>query len=690
MKHFLRLLCAIIWFFCFSVFPASAQSETEGGEEAGSGESSAAESPAMESPAYTLPSVSVTGEFDAASQTPAVPASTPYGTQFNVVTEEQIKEQGSLDFLDTLRNVPGVVYSKHNLIGTTTSTSLYIRGRGYTHPSLETTTYFDGVPRYGLVYGQSMADSIPVFATGSVEVYKYPQPSRFGAGYALVNVVPKYMAEQGMEFEGGFSGGSFLTFAENASFGLRRGRFDVFAAQSWVSTDGHVVHSGAYQQSYYLNLGLWINAFWDIRLLGNFVDSETEMPPKRGQDKADILSTFKTDTGFSTITLNNAYDKALGFVKLYFNNTDFRWLDESRMNPGDWSRQLLSAFGIKARETFSFWKGNELVTGMDIDLTRTVNEDHNTTSNSVITDFPNTALYTPFLAMSQYLNLGEKAYLIPSAGLRAYFHDLWANKASPQAGLVLGYGNTELNLSYALGVVYPAPANIQSLVNSGSLNASDLKNSKPEIVHHYEAALGYFRPGLFRIGASYFYDDGRDRIIFPGGSLIPDNASLASYFRINGIEASGSLSLEKNLLVLEKLVFFTGGTWLVDIKAKGDSGEEVNKVPYTPTFSMSAGFKWTFMKNFHLSGDYQYLCDIYEGVAWRADFFTELQEDAKLDDIHLINLRLSYGFDYTRWHIESAELFVSINNLLNRKYEYYVGYEMPGTSFTIGGSFKLK
>ncbi|GHV30302.1 hypothetical protein AGMMS4952_17110 [Spirochaetia bacterium] len=204
---------------------------------------------------------------------PTAPVQTPYGAH-NEVSAEQIHDQGSLDLLDTLRNVPGVISSKHNMIGTTTGANLYIRGRGYDHPSLGTTTSFDGVPRHGLIYGQSMADGFPVFAAGSVEVYKSPQPSSFATGYGLVNVTPKYMAEQGWEAQAGFTYGSFQTIGENASFGFRKGRFDIFAAQSWVSTNGHVVHSEAYQQSYYLNAGLWINAYWNLRLLFNFVDAE--------------------------------------------------------------------------------------------------------------------------------------------------------------------------------------------------------------------------------------------------------------------------------------------------------------------------------------------------------------------------------------------------------------------------------
>jgi iron complex outermembrane receptor protein len=71
--------------------------------------------------AYTLPTVTVYGVAD---QTPTAPVTTRFGAQFNVVTEDQIRLQNSLDFLDALRNVPGVMYQKKNIVGGQTSHSL--------------------------------------------------------------------------------------------------------------------------------------------------------------------------------------------------------------------------------------------------------------------------------------------------------------------------------------------------------------------------------------------------------------------------------------------------------------------------------------------------------------------------------------------------------------------------------------
>ena len=64
--------------------------------------------------AHTLPPVTVYGVAD---RVPSTPTITKFGTQYNTVTEDQIKLQGSLDFYDALRNVPGVMFRKSNIIG---------------------------------------------------------------------------------------------------------------------------------------------------------------------------------------------------------------------------------------------------------------------------------------------------------------------------------------------------------------------------------------------------------------------------------------------------------------------------------------------------------------------------------------------------------------------------------------------
>ena len=118
---------------------------------------------------------------------PVTPVTTRYATQYNVVTEEQIKEQSSPDFLSALRNVPGVMFQSKNLMGGQSSHSMYIRGRGASHPGSDFAILYDDVPRFGALFGQVMGDGIALSTIGSIEIFKSPQPSEFGSGYASLN-----------------------------------------------------------------------------------------------------------------------------------------------------------------------------------------------------------------------------------------------------------------------------------------------------------------------------------------------------------------------------------------------------------------------------------------------------------------------------------------------------------------------
>jgi iron complex outermembrane receptor protein len=619
---------------------------------------------------------------------PVIPETDSYGGRRNVVPAEAIQAQGSLDLLDALRNVPGVMFSKRNAIGTNTGPSLYVRGRGYTHPSLDTSVSFDGVPRFGLIYGQTMADSISVFTADSIEVFKSPQPSSFGAGYAVVNVIPRYQSEQGWSAEGGFSGGSFFTLAENAALGIRKGPFDFYAAQSWASTEGHMVHSGAYQQNYYLNSGFWINAYWNARALLNFVDAETLQAPSADNSKSDILATFKTDTLFSTLTLNNGYDKAAGFIKLYYNYTDFSWLDDNVKVPGDFSRQLLNGWGLRAKETFSFWEGSDLTAGVDLDMNLIENEDHNTLSPSVTTHFPRSTLFSSYVAASQFFSLPGDFYLIPQAGLRGFVHSLWENALSPQGGLTAGRRGLELTAGYSGGIIYPAPGTIQGLINTGNSAAANFKKARPERVHHIEGSVSYTRR-WFSLNFSYYHDTGRNRIV-AAGTQVPGNVSSAAYFRLQGAEFGGLLNIGKQGPFPGSLELSGGGAWITKISARGEDGVEVRQMPYTPLFSGSAAFAWDFTRNFRVSGDYQVLHKIYGGNLQNSASFSALSESRRLPDIHLLNLRLSCSLAREAWRLSSAEIFLQVNNLLNRRHEYYQGYAMPGLTVTAGGKLAFR
>jgi outer membrane receptor protein involved in Fe transport len=649
--------------------------------------------------AYTLPDTTIT-VYGVVDQTPAVPVISRLGNEFNTVTEEQIERQGALDFYDALRNVPGVMYQKKNIIGGQTSHSLYIRGRGASHPSPDLNILFDDVPRSGVLYGQALADGIPVYALGGMEIYKSPQPARFGSGYGMINFIPKYMVEDGYAGSANFEGGSYGTIAENVAGGLKKGKFDIYAAQDWITTDGHVAHSAGRQASYYMNLGFQISDHWTIRALGNYVDARTEVPnnPLTGTRATDRYDTI---TGLTTVTLGNRFGNASGFVKIYYNDTSFYIRGES--NGTAQSKQSNTLYGLRGRETFSIWEKGELVTGFDLDRTELQNYNISYTSplgpnNPRTWNFPDQTIFSPYVAINQLLGSQNGLHVIPSAGIRFSHNTVFADKAAPQAGMILGYKNTDLNLNYSRGVNYPSPVVLQNFLPNKDLPAGfDTNKIKPEIVDHYEAGLTHTLAGAFTLGGTYFYDRGKDRTrAYMYGAVDPNELffnSTTSRYRIQGFELAGSLT------PAESLKIFGGATWL-RAKGTGDDGVERNTMPYTPAFTFQAGFNWDFLRRLHLSGDYQHFQDMYAGTAARtsatnspASNFPALTSINLLPDADVVNFRVDYNFALRSRYLEKAKLFLGVDNALNSRCAYALEtnssgnkgyYYMPGTTFSVG------
>lgn len=648
---------------------------------------------------------------ESAYSNPVTPVPTRYGTQYNLVTEEQIKEQNAYDFQSALRNVPGVMFQSKNLMGSQTSHSLYVRGRGASHPSSDFAIQFDGVPRYGALFGQVLGDSIALSTIGGIEVFKSPQPSQFGSGYASVNVLPRYMKEEGQEAVLNFSGGSYATFVQGLSGGVRKGPFDIYISQSWSSTDGHVDHSRAQQQNYYANTGYQINDEWNVRFLANQVSSQTLAPmPDTTPTATNGVSwpgaeRYDTETFLTTLTLNHQYEHVSGYLKAYWNDTDFDLLQEltngkryANGTGGLWSRQEILLYGIRARERLLPWPGGEILLGADLDMTDLKNTQRTYSGTAAaginggqavrIWDYPDATLFSPYLAMSQMFGNKEGFHILPSAGFRYFDHNEFKEKAATQVGIVTGYAHTDLNMNYSRGVNYPSPVSVMNavLTNAPVANASQYwKELKPEVVDHYEVGLTHTWPDIASLGATSFHDKGKDRFQAYMSGTIPTlfNDPIGSY-EIRGYELTGKLTPAKNLEL------FAGATWL-EAKATGNDGLERDYVPYTPGFQFQAGVAWSFLANFRLFLDMQHLTDLYQGTSSRSGTlnFTQLTDSSKLDDITLFNARLSHRLDYEPLRLSDSEVFFAVNNIFNQDYEYAKGYSMPGTTVFAGFTMKL-
>lgn len=651
--------------------------------------------------AYELDEITVT---EAPDVKPVTPVTTRYGAQHNLVTEEQIGRQEPLDFQSTLRNVPGVMFQSKNVLGSQTSHSLYIRGRGASHPSSDFAVQFDGVPRFGALYGQVLGDGTAVSTIGGIEVYKSPQPSQFGNGYASINILPKRAPTEGTAFELDLGGGTFDTFDQSLSGGYRDGPFDIYLSQSWTSTDGHLRHSRGQQQSYYVNTGYRLNKEWDVRFLGSYVDAQTLAPTPKNAPGASMPAAerFDTETLFSTLTLNHHYRRFDGLVKAYWNDTDFDLLQELNngvpyASGGVSSLQEISLYGVRAKEEMRLWNGGEFVVGADLDFSSLKNTQRTNSGQVVpginggraqrIWNFPDMTLFSPYFAVSQTIGHSGGVHVIPSAGVRYYAQNEFENAASPQAGIVIGWKNTDFAFNYAKGVNYPSPVVLQAMVLDTAMVANPSQywsKMKPEVVDHFEISLTHAISGKASLGTTLFRDDGRDRFRAYMFGSIPTlwNDPIGEYKTV-GLEVAGSVT------PMQGLDLFAGVTWL-DSEATGDNGVKRSRLPYTPTFQAQVGTDWKLYDSYRLHVDLQRLQGVYSSTNFRTQGFnfSDLNENLRLDDSTLVNLKVSRIFDWPAWRMKNSEIFVAVNNLFNDHYQYAPGYDMPGIS--IFGGLKVR
>ena len=643
----------------------------------------------VSSQARELEGVTVTG---APIESAAVQNIDSYGNTYNQVTRETIESQASRDFNATLRSVPSVITASQTMMGGQTSASLYIRGRGASHPSPDLQVQFDGVPRMGALYGQTLGDGIAVETMGGMDVYKSPAPVVFGSGYAMVNVQPRKMEKEGWMAEIGAAGGSYKSFDQHAVAGYKSGPFDIFAAQSFATTDGHRSNSAAHQSSYYVNLGYAFHENWEARLIANHARAKTESPVPTDPAMTQGAERYDTETTFTTLSLNNRYEKANGFVKAYWNDTKFYPHHE---NPGTGdlanSKQSVRLFGLRARETFNLWKGGELMAGFDLD------EQHLDNSQNKLLysqyrhwDFPHITVFSPYIGINQMLGDEAGWHMKPSAGLRYYHNNEFGNKLAPQASLSVGYGATDLSLSYARGVNYPSPVILQGAVLKGSeLEWGDIK---AEVVDHFELGLSHSWGERATVSANVFYDKGKDRFrAYMGGpafwALENFNDPIGRY-KTKGVELSATVR------PLDTLEVYGAVTWM-DSKARGADGVELKNLPFTPDVMVKAGVDWKFLPRTSLHADVQYMHNLYEGTSMRggnpiSGAAYSFGEQKKLKDITLVNLKLTHRFDWERFNMKDSQAFVAVYNLFDHKYAWRYGYPQPGITFMAGLNLRFE
>ncbi|MEW5914547.1 MAG: TonB-dependent receptor plug domain-containing protein [Thermodesulfobacteriota bacterium] len=582
------------------------------------------------------------------------------GSEFTVVSEQQIDDLNAGDLPSALRRTPGVVISRHNPVGSFGGGSggaVFIRGMGTGRPGQDIVTMMDGIPMMVGVWTHSVMDMLSVDNVHSLQVYKGAQPVLFGNNsFGAINIIPKYKQEDGFYTHGKLAVGSYNTLVEVAETGGKTQGFDYYLVQSYRYSDGQRDDAGGSLQNYYANLGYTLNPHLRLSLLVNYTQNWSQDPGPLGHPELKD-GTFKTRDQLTIAKLETKYGWGYGYLKAYWDAGHLDWQDQS---DGSDTRTDYDNYGVRLSQTLTLWKGGALTLGLDQDYI----------SGKVLVvsaagrynggDKETFRLTQPYAALSQEFKLGEFTF-IPSAGLRYFDHNSFEAETGYQAGAILRYRQSELHANFAHTYNYPGVYVVQQsrLFWGGSTLWEGLK---PEQLDHFELGLSHrFAPWL-KTGLTYFRDKGRDRMVLVYG---PPHWVNIGEFDNQGLEATVTVNPTANLAL------FAGVTYI-------DRSPE--DTPYAPEWSGSAGLNWRFMKGFMLSVDAQYVGEYYVSDTRYSG------SRSKADGFLIFNAKLAYSF-----RVESVDLkvFAAGENLTNQDYEYKPDYPMPGINGMLGVEFSF-
>jgi len=581
----------------------------------------------------------------------------PLAGEVTTVSEEQIKELNAQDLQSALRETPGMVVTHHNPVGSFgggEGGSVFIRGMGASRPGAEIQLAIDGIANYNSLWTHPLLDMLSVDIAQRIDVYKSAQPVLYGnMAFGVVDLITKRQTEPGFTTSLELAGGSYNTVVEVAEHGGKVDNLDYYVLQSYRASDGHRPHSDGELQNYFGRIGYALNTNWEAHVVFNHSDNFADDPGSTitGQNNG----RFNDDDYLTIVTLANHYEQADGYVKGYWNRGTLNWVNQydstTKLNDED-TVTGYDNYGVKTRETFKPWEGGALMAGIDVDF---ISGKYTDVATGTPTVFPRETfqIVSPYASLSQRWDFKNDIYLQPSAGIRYFSHDVFADEFAPQAGWVLGVKDTEFHGSYARGVNYPGifvdafpPGN-----NLGhKLNA--------ETLDHYELGASQRFGKFAKLDLTLFYDGGHNRIVLDYPPVPPVWKNIGN-FHTEGLENTLTIT------PIENLAIFGGFTVLRSLP--GD-------LPYAPQWTASAGASYRFLKHFRLSVDSQYVGD---QTALSRDRDFKAVNTSAINAYFLVNLRLSYDFSLPSWRLH-GQIFVAGQNLTDANYQQQPGYPMPG------------
>jgi iron complex outermembrane receptor protein len=387
---------------------------------------------------------------------------------------------------------------------------------------------------------------------------------------------------------------------------------------------------------YHINKNLTASVNGSVSNINGYNPPSTEI----NGDKALGLNLLRTNINLS---IENKYDKMEGAFKVYYN------YGEHDLSDGWYSEDAL--LGLNIYESLNLFKNNKFTVGGGLNQAsgQSISD---STFNPILGrktlplgNYHDSLVYITetFAYISDYHTFFNVLNI--HAGLRFEKHSIYGDNIIPAAGFTLDYIKTgTFKGNYSKG--YRSPT-IRELFYFPPSNSK----LNPEVVSSYEfSTLNNFFNGKLKTELGFYYMKGNNFIYMDFSKAGPpsnENGGKIEYF---GLEGSFKAFPWKDLLIASNFCYM----------------DNHNPIPYTSDGSLNFSVSKTF---FQLTTTFSYtgLYNLYYNAS---DF-------SKKTNIDMLNLNINYN-------LRMVDFYITAKNLLNKEYEYVLGYPMPGTTFFTG------
>lgn len=586
----------------------------------------------------------------------------PDGAEETVITRRQLESLNAQDLQTALRQVPGMTISRYSAIGSyggSQGGSVYIRGVGTARPGGEVRMYSDGAPRESGVWGHPLTDSLPVDFAESITVQKNPHPGERAGTFGAVEVESARRREDGCGGEANLAYGRHDTFISSVSAGAKESGADAYGGFSRKHSDGHREHGRAVLNGAFGRVGAEFSDYARLSFIYQHTDSEVEDPGEKGRP-VPVHNRFDLSCDLFNVRLDVEHDDLKGFSLVYFEHGDINWhkdhlTDGVPASPAGVADTTWLNWGSRSRYGWNVWRNLHLIGAFDV-----ASEGGHTKNTVFSTGKVPFAYEGRFVSASPYLGarydfeLGDEWHLVPGAGVRYHFHEVYDGEWAPAVSVKLRREEiVEFFANASRAVHYPGiyTRAVADDFAAGTLDAETME---------------YFAGGV-----KLAVDDDFDTLLTVFRSEVGNRIDKTA----NGYLNSGSMravGVESSVhwRPLEDVSLFGGAAF---------TEPQTSPVSRLPRWTFTTALSWKICRYLKWNIDGQYTGRMN---AYSVRSSSESADLRKIGDGFIFNTRLAVPLE--PFLPTEGEIYAAIENFTGEKYEYYPGYPIGGAMWYIG------